>query len=295
MCPPVEPKLDFYLPDSSYHVTLAYHFDINLRPVIIMFSWLAPRITVMMMLILGIGVVITTTLSTHKFDDTLDGFLTSRYKFVIDEIRQHVETNLNIGIALTDLQDINREIIKHRQTDDQILSIEIFDSNGTVLFSTDPSFVSDQVSDRWWRASRSQQQVWAHSERDARVVGGPIYDGFGQNVGSVALRYTRIFFDHHVAAQTYYLMIVCAVVVVIMLVFSMLGAIGSVRSVRADIRDLGDALNDLSKGRDGGGVQERTQTTHPEFADFAATVLTAQRDIDNAIQEIRRLDEDDAV
>ena len=75
-------------------------------------------------------------------------------EFELTDIRQRVQTQMDLGIALAELQGVSEELDEYRRADEQILSIEIFDDTGIVLFSTDPSFLGDLVTEEWvtsWR------------------------------------------------------------------------------------------------------------------------------------------------
>ena len=258
---------------------------------------LATRITMALVVILAAGVTMTTILSAHMFERTLSDFLTSRFEFELNDLRQRIETQMDLGIELADLQGVPEELEEYAHADEQILSIEVFDETGIVLFSTDPSFLGDLVTEEWviaWRASRGRQ-VWSDLERDARVVGVPLRDNLGRDVGSLALRYSRGFFDDNVTAQTARLLVVGAVVVLGMTPLSILGAMVLLRGLRGELRDLRESMDDVANRRRDGPALGRTRTDHPELAAFAAAALTAHDDIDTAIGEIRRLDEEEAV
>lgn len=258
---------------------------------------LATQLTLALAAILAAGVAMTATLSQHMFERTLADFLTSRFEFELNDIRQRVQTQMDLGIALTELQSIPDELEEYRRADEQILTIEIFDETGIVLFSTDPSFVGDLVTEEWvaaWRTSRGQQ-VWSNLERDARVVGVPLRDNLGRDVGSLALRYSRDFFDDNVTTQTARLLLIGTLVVLGMAPLSILGAMILLRGLRGELRDLRESMDDVANLRRDGPALGRTRTDHPELAAFAATALTAHDDIDAAIREIRRLDEEEAV
>ena len=258
---------------------------------------LATRITLALVVILAAGVGMTTVLSAHMFERTLSDFLTSRFEFELNDVRQRIETQMDLGIALAELQSVPQELEEYLRADGQILSIEVFDDTGIVLFSTDPSFVGDLVTEEWvtaWRASRGQE-VWSDLERDARVVGVPLRDNLGRDVGSLALRYSRGYFDDNVTTQTARLLLVGAVVVLAMTPLSILGAMVLLRELRGELRDLRDSMDDVADRRGDGSALDRTRPDHPELAAFATTALAAHDDIDAAIGEIRRLDEEEAV
>ena len=239
----------------------------------------------------------TTVLSAHMFERTLSDFLTSRFEFEINDVRQRIETQMDLGIALGDLQGVAEMLEEYQQADEQILSIEVFDERGAVLFSTDPSFVGDLVSEEWvaaWRASRGRQ-VWSNLERDARVVGLPLRDNLGRDVGSLALRYSRDFFDNNVNAQTARLLVIGLVVVLGVTPLCILGAMVLLRGLRRELGDLRETMDDLSSRRRDEESLARAGADHPSLAAFAATALAAHDDIDAAIAEVRRLDEEETV
>ena len=258
---------------------------------------LATRITLALVFILAAGVAMTTVLSAHTFERTLADFLNSRFEFTLSDIRQRIETQMDFGLDLPELGGVSEELEEYRRADAQIISLEIFDETGIVLFSTDPSFVGDLVAEEWvaaWRASRSRQ-VWSDLERDARVVGVPLRDNLGRDVGSLALRYSSDFFDDNVTTQTARLALIGTVVVLGMTPLSILGSMVLLRGLRGELRDLSESMDEVASRRRDGSALGRTRGDHPELAAFAATAFAAHHDIDTAIGEIRRLDEEEAV
>lgn len=258
---------------------------------------LAARITIALVAILATGVAMMTVLSAHMFDRTLSDFLNSRFEFELNDLRQRIETQVDLGIELADLQSVSAELEAHMHAEGQILTIEVFDDTGTVVFSTDPSFVGDLVTEEWvnaWQQGR-ERDVWSNLERDARVVGVPLRDNLGRDVGSLALRYSRKFFDDSVAAQSTRLSLIGAIVVLGMAPLTILGAMVLLRGLRGELRELSDSMDDLANRRTDGRALAKAQSEHPELAAFAATALAAHDDMDRAIGEIRRLDEEEAV
>ena len=258
---------------------------------------LATQLTLALAAILAAGVAMTTALSVHMFERTFADVLTSRFEFVLNDLRHRIETQMDLGLALPVLQGVSEELEEYLEADEQLLSIEVFDETGITLFSTDPSFVGDLVAEEWilaWRASRGQE-VWSDLQRDARVVGVSMRDNLGRNVGSIALRYSGDFIDDSVAAQGARLLIIGVAVVLGMAPFSIFGAMLLLRRLRDDLQKLRESVDDVTERRWDGKALGSMESRHPEFAVFAAATLAAHHTIDQAIGEIRRLDEEEAV
>ena len=71
---------------------------------------LATRITLVLVVILAAGVTVTTVLSAHMFERTLSDFLTSRFEFELNDVRQRIEIQMDLGIALAEIQSVSEEL-----------------------------------------------------------------------------------------------------------------------------------------------------------------------------------------
>ena len=255
------------------------------------------RIALVLAIILGIGVVLTGLLSVHKFERTLADLLTSRFKFIANDISQRIETQMDLGLDLNLLQGVPEELQSHLHTDEQILSVEVFDAAGTVLYSTDPSFVGDLAADEWLAAGRASRvgEAWSTLERDAGVVGVPLRNNLDQEVGGLVLRYSRAFLDESVTIQISRLFIVVTIVVLGMSLFGIFGAMLLLRRPYQELVGLRNAIDDVTHRRKDGKSLAWAREEHPQFAAFAGTVLAAHEALDEASDEIRRLDEEETV
>lgn len=254
----------------------------------------AHRISFVLAIVLVAGAVMTGVLNVYKFERTLANLLTSRFLFVVNDIRQKIETQMDLGLPLIDLQNVSEELHAYLLIDQQIMSIEVFDETGNVLFSTDPSFVGDLVSENWillWRANRGNV-MWSTLESDAGVVGIPLRNNLNQDVGSLALRYSRTFLDRSVTEQIEKLLLLGLAVVFAMILLTFIGCTILLRRSIEDLRNMGTAMNDITKReKDSVAIQE-AQSRHPEFAKFTESALSAHGALDQATIEIRRLDEE---
>ncbi len=235
----------------------------------------------------------TIGLSLDKFRRTHTDLLTSRFQFVVNDIRNKIETQMDLGLALSTLQDVSEELETYRNDDEMILSIEVFDENGSVLFSTDPSFIGDLVSEDWvfeWRANQNFSS-WSRLERDAGVVGVPIQNNLNQNVGSLALRYSRDILDLSISNQTERLITFGLIVAVFMTIMSLVGCIVLLRGTISDLKSMTQAIRDIMNNRKDSEQLKATIKKHPEFESFSASALGAQTALSEASSDIIELDE----
>ncbi len=257
----------------------------------------ATRIALMLAVILSASVIITGVLIMHKYERTFADFLTSQFEFVTNDIRDHIETRMDLGLNLADLQGISEDLEVYKRANEQILSIEVFDKNGTVLFSTDPSFVDDLVSEEWIMSSRMNRSrgAWSGQDRKVGVTGVPLYNNLDQYVGALALRYGLEPLQASVVAQTSRVFFISASTVIGMALISFLGALLLLRRPLRDLRGLQSAMEDIAERRADGDALARARAEHADFGTFAAAALAAHDALDAGTREIRRLDEEEAI
>ena len=157
-----------------------------------MIANLPGRIVATMAAICVFAVALTATLNFYKYDSTLSDLLRSRFTFLLRDMRNTLETGIDLGLPLRGLDNVPELIGGNAARNPDILSIEVFDPGGTVLFSTDTSFVGDLVAATWLdRWHKSTQPIWSTRERDADTLGITLQNSLGQTAGAIALRYDR--------------------------------------------------------------------------------------------------------
>lgn len=256
-------------------------------------SGLAIRITLVLTVILAVGVAATTLLSVYKFESALASLQNSRMTFIVSDARNQIQTRMDLGLSLADLEGMDALLQRYVAEDPQILSIEVFNTEGTVLFTTDSSQVGDLVTEEWvqsWEDSVNEG-IWQRLDRDASVVGVPLRNNLGQDVGSIALRSSREFLDASVANQAGRLLIAGLFVVIIVAPLCAFGAAFLLRGPIRSLRDLADGLDQLAEDHSA----PPPARTSGELSSFVATAISAHEAINRATAEIRRLDEEEAV
>ncbi len=252
------------------------------------------RIALVLALTLVAGTALTSVLSLHKFERVLADLLTSRFELVTNDLRQQIETQMDLGLTLASLENVNDELEVLLRDDEQILSIEVFDESGSVLFSTDPSFIGDLVSEDWvfeWQVNRGKSS-WSMLEIDAGVVGVGLQNNLNQDVGAVVLRYSREFLDQSLNQQVERLLFVGGVIAIVMTLLSLLGCAFVLRRYFQDWKIMREALEEIRREKHDGSSLMEAGDRHPEFKAFSAVALDALVSIDSATKDLRSLDEE---
>lgn len=235
------------------------------------------------------AVALTAGLNFYKFQSTLEELLRSRFAFLLRDMRNTLETGIDLGLPLRGLDNAQELIRDQAARDPDILSIEIFDAQGTVLYSTDTSFVGDLVASSWldhWR--RATQDIWGLREPDANTLAITLEDNLGQVAGAIALRSSRRLENEILYGMALRLATISGAIVLLATATGALFGfviLGPTRrrllAMEAGTRGL---LSEAPAAAWPGPVPDTS------FAAFAATTRDAQAAMDEVAAEIQRLD-----
>ena len=243
---------------------------------------LRPRVAASICFILASAVTLTGLLNHYEYRKYLAGLLRDRHALVLQDIGHNIEASLSLGLALNALPGVDGDLLDSMQQHGQVLSIEMFDENGIVLYGTDESLRGDLVSEEWVAAWDAGEAVWSRLEPDAHVVGLRVENSLGQAVGSLALRFSRTEFDGNVQDMALRIAGLCAAVVV---GFVLLGAVLSVFVTRP----LRQRLQAMQAPIDPGIEIDAGTDPDPYAVRFAETTEEARRAVSDGAEEIRRI------
>lgn len=148
------------------------------------------QMTFLAVLVCLFAVGMSGLLNYFKYRSTADRLIKDRLVVTGIGVENSIRSSLALGLQFSDIGTLPETIDRERSTDDLIRTIEVFDTDGQVLYSTDKL-----------RAMRGVPQVWIDEARDAdrdqwmvkaglnSAVGVPIKNSFGQVIGHVALRF----------------------------------------------------------------------------------------------------------
>jgi len=234
--------------------------------------------------LLTVTVALTGVLSLYQLRSFSNEFLRDRMALVLDEARDSMEASLSIGLPLDGLAGVDRSVEAILRSDSDILSVDFFDGNGIIHYSSDETLRGDLVSEDWvaeWDVG--EDAFWILEERDAIVVGLRVRDPLGLLAGSLALRYSRAAADQRIGRMALNILYVVAAVIA---VFGAVGAWLSYWLTRA-ARDRLVTMQRLV----GGEAVDRDGAAFAESHDFARRANSIHRAIQSAKSEIRDLEE----
>lgn len=135
-------------------------------------------LTIFVVFLFTIG--LTVLLNLHKFDQLLTQVLRDRLAFTVEDIASNLETRLNLGLPLGSMRDVQDLLETRRGDDPAVLSIEVFDPEGRVLFGTDRSFIGDLISPRWLETFQDRAAMLERRQATGEAAGaqtGGVPDG----------------------------------------------------------------------------------------------------------------------
>ncbi len=107
-------------------------------------------------------------------------------------IESSIRSSLAIGMQCSDLGTLQDKLNRELGTADLIKTIEVFDTEGNALYSTDRLRAARGADTKWLEAARDAEGgVWAVKDGVNSAVGIPVRNNFGLIVGYLALRYNE--------------------------------------------------------------------------------------------------------
>jgi hypothetical protein len=153
---------------------------------------LSLKIVLMLQLVFGAALILMVLLNYFKFEKAVTNVIASRFVVTVNGLQGDIENAMNLGLSLAELRDLQQLIEREERSDDQIMAIEIADTSGTILFSTDKARIDTPLSEDWLRTmTRSEGGIWQETYKDNPVLGATLRNTFGQVAGGVMVSYAR--------------------------------------------------------------------------------------------------------
>jgi hypothetical protein len=151
-----------------------------------------PQLILVAVLVCLFAVGMAGLLNFFKYRSNAERIMKERLVVTGTSIENSIQSSLALGLQFSDLGTLPGTLERERATDDLILSIEVFDTEGKPLYSTDRLRVTRTVSEAWLAAARQANgQDWFVKDGTESAAGIAIQNSFGLVIGYLALRYSE--------------------------------------------------------------------------------------------------------
>ena len=113
-----------------------------------------PQVILVAVLVCLFAVGMAGFLNFFKYRSNAERILKERLVVTGTSIENSIRSSLALGLQFADLGTLPGMLERERATDDLILSIEVFDTDGKPLYSTDRLRATRNVPDAWLAAAR---------------------------------------------------------------------------------------------------------------------------------------------
>lgn len=252
---------------------------------------LARKVSLALVAILAFTLAMTTSFAYYKYETVYSSLVQSRYSFVVFTIKKKVEDSLSLGFALRQLRQVQDIIEREKVRDTQILAIEVYNANGEVLFDTDRGAIGTLVPDEWKESIRAAgSQPFGHVDDDTLIVGLPLVNSLGKAEGAVVLRYPGAYLERQVGGLLGDFARDALMVLVVFAAVAVAGLHWLFRRVSRKLDAMEFTLGAVM-ARGGQAVPDPTADSFENrFAEFVAKTSEAADHIQDATQEVERLD-----
>lgn len=131
-------------------------------------------------------------LNYFKYRTTASRIIEQRLTFTGKSIESSIQSSLSLGLQFGDLATLPAMMERERATDDLILGIDVFDTEGKPLYSTDRMRVNRPAPSAWVSAARKAgNHDWVVHSDEESAVGVVLQNNFGLTIGHLAVRYSE--------------------------------------------------------------------------------------------------------
>ena len=206
-------------------------------------SSLSLKISAPIVLISALAIGLTVFLNVGKLERTLAEVEQSRLHFTLADLKDNLETGLDLGLPIQGLGNAQAAIDFESKADPDVLSISVIDTEGAVVFHSGPAAATTFAP-----LATVKDKQWNQREPDALVSGIKLSNNFGVTAGAVVMRYSPRSHDRFVAAITSQLGAVALTAVLLSSACFVFGIQVLGRRVTGSLRSMEDALQGQPHG-----------------------------------------------
>jgi hypothetical protein len=206
----------------------------------------------------------------------------SRVLVVGRGIENTVQASLQLGMQFNELAQLQQMMTREKSSDRLIRGIDVFDSSGQIIYSTDRARVGEKVDPSWTEAAaRSKTTEWSQEGSDEFVAGISLKNNFDLTVGYLAMRYGAEEVDRAAKVAGREILLASIISFIGIALVAPLALIVVIRRFERDLRALEAAASHL---------EDRTVVAAPTGSAFDSAIgnlRTSLRDANVALDDLR--------
>jgi hypothetical protein len=149
------------------------------------------RMILVAVLVCGFAVGMAALLNYFKYRSTAERLVHERLVVTGQAIENAIQSSLALGLQFSDIGTLPGTLERERATDDLIQGIDVFDTSGQMLYSTDRIRATRPAPVLWMAAIKKMGEAdWFVSDKEEAAAGISIQNNFGLTIGYLALRYS---------------------------------------------------------------------------------------------------------
>lgn len=194
------------------------------------------RLVPLAVLILAFAIGMATLLNSFKFEATLERLQRSRLSAVSSDVADAARNSVALGLELEQMPTLNELVSRLSRADPLILGIDVFASDGRILYSSEAQRRGSAASSHWVGAAQhpAAREFFLREPADF-VVGTPIRNSFDVVLGAVAVRYDRAPRDRSVALMNRALLTDAAITFIVAAGLAVLGLLWLFARLQKDV------------------------------------------------------------
>jgi hypothetical protein len=259
-----------------------------------MFWTLANKVSAALLAILVCMMAAICAFAYWKLEDAVSGMVRSRYGVVVESLKSSIEDRSALGIPLYQQRAIQDQLERYKEEDSRIVDIEVFNSEGDILFNSDRGSIGARVPVSWMGIlSDPNWNGGEAADEDSRMVGTAIMGPFGQPSGAVVLRYPASYLDARLGPLIDRLAALALVLVGMFGLLALVGAHILLAPIRSGLGRMEAELNALvlSSSQDSVPMPDsQDRSFDGGFARFAWACRDVGAHLNLALEELERLD-----
>ncbi len=156
-----------------------------------------------MILVLLVVLGLIFMMSYFKFQTTLATLIQNRLTVISITMGESIESAIDLGLELGEMLTADAVIARAKRNDRGIVSIQIFDNNGQILYSTKKGMAGINVPPFVLQALEgSDGRAWRLDRGNSFVNGVSLLNSFDQLIGGIVLTYSKDVYNTKVTALT---------------------------------------------------------------------------------------------